>query len=105
MDRLQPLKLLLGIEGNEQDALLELILDKAEDFICHYCHVEQISTEMAYLLLDIAVFYYNRLGTEGENSRTEGGVRRDFGGSEQDMPQSIRRSLAAFTRVTSLLEV
>lgn len=37
---LEKLKLLLGISGEQQDALLQFTLDDVEDMICAYCNIE-----------------------------------------------------------------
>ena len=54
--------------------------------------------------LDLGVLYYNRLGAEGESGRSEGGIRRDFGSLNQDLPRSLLTELNRYTRVISVIE-
>jgi hypothetical protein len=101
---LDRLKLLLGIDGECFDALLLLLLDKAESFICHYCQISKLPLALNSVCLDLAVLYYNRLGAEGESGRSEGGIRRDFGSLNQDLPRSLLTELNRYTRVISVIE-
>lgn len=101
---LDQLKLLLGIEGECFDALLLLLLDKAESFICHYCQVPKLPLALGSACLDLAVLYYNRMGAEGESGRSEGGIRREFGSLNQDLPRSLLTELNRYARVASIIE-
>ena len=79
-EQLRNLKLLLGIdaEDEEQDELLELYLNQAMDEILSFCNRTDLVGGMQYIILDLAVIRFNRAGTEGETSRTEGGVSQSF---------------------------
>jgi len=95
---------LLGLNSSSQDDLLLLILSKAESYICHYCRLTELPSSLTGALLDLAVIYYNRLGTEGEESRNEGGISRDFGSLGQNLPQSFLAQLAPYVMVGTVME-
>ncbi len=98
------LKLLLGLDGSSQDDLLLLLLEKASDYICGYCRIRELAAGLEGALLDLAVIYYNRLGTEGEVSRSEGGVGREFGSLDQDLPKSFLAQLSPYVMVGTVME-
>lgn len=94
-EQLRNLKLLLGIdtEDEEQDELLELYLNQSMDEILSFCNRTDLVGGMQYIILDLAVIRFNRAGTEGETSRTEGGVSQSF---ISGLPENIQQRLARF---------
>ena len=67
------------IEGSPGTALLGQLIDDAEAWALAYTGRTYIPDRlMLNTIGDLAVIAYNRLGTEGETSRTEGGERYDF---------------------------
>lgn len=69
---LNNLKLMLNIKDNNDDELLKLLLSKAENYIKAYTQRSQLDDSLKTIAVDVAVVFYNRLGTEGENSRNVG---------------------------------
>lgn len=59
MERLEKLKLILGIEGTEQDALLEYLLESTEQKILNYCNLDELPTELENVLVEMAARFYN----------------------------------------------
>jgi len=93
---LDNLKTLLGINDAKQDALLTLILSKASQYILNRCNITTVPTALESVQVDIAVVAYNRLGTEGETSRSEGGLSTAFA---KGMPKAINDELSMFAQV------
>lgn len=92
---LEKLKSLLGISDTSKDTLLLLLIDNAEQEYLSYTHrKEAIGVEN--LLIQMAVYNYNRLGTEGVDSENYSGV--SFGYST-DYPESIIRQLKSHRKV------
>jgi hypothetical protein len=58
MERLEKLKLILGIEGTEQDALLLYQLQVTESFILNYCNINVLPTELEEALVEMAADNY-----------------------------------------------
>lgn len=93
---LEKLKLLLGITGGEKDALLVLLLEKAEGYTLNYCGIDARPAALDGVVLDLAVIYYNRMGIEGEQSRSEGSVSRSlFAG---DIPPGLTAQLNRYRK-------
>lgn len=75
MDNLEKLKILTG-EQNE--ALLSLLLSEAEDFVKSYTNRTWIPKNLEKPVLDLSIIAYNRRGTEGELGRSGGGESYTF---------------------------
>lgn len=93
MDQLQKLKIRLNIKTNDEDDLLNLLLEDAENEILDYCNRDILPDKAQALQRELAVVYYNRLGSEGESSRSEGGVSVNY---ITDIPSGIKSRLNAF---------
>lgn len=75
MTEIEKLKILTG-ESDEE--LLSLLLSDAEDFALSYTNRTQIVSGMQKTIRDLAVIALNRMGTEGESGRSEGGESYSF---------------------------
>lgn len=95
---LEKLKILLSIEGDEKDDLLTLIIDQATEFATNYTHSEDL-VSLCPVILKMAVFDYNRLGTEGLNSEGYSGVSFNYA---DDYPEYILRLLRSKRRIITL---
>ena len=73
MTDIEKLKKLTG-EGD--DILLSLLLDEATAFVLSYTGRTKIVTGLEKAVRDLAVIALNRMGTEGEASRSGGGGGR-----------------------------
>lgn len=90
----------LKIRLNEEDTvLLEQLLEDAETEILDYCNREVLLPRMLGLQRELAVIYYNRLGSEGESSRSEGGVSVSY---STDIPENIKRRLNSYRRLKAV---
>ena len=93
---LDDLKTLLGITNAQQDSLLTLLLSKSSTYILNRCNIDAVPTGLESAQVDIAVVIFNRLGTEGETSRSEGGLSTAFA---KDMPKTITDELSMFAKI------
>ncbi|WP_196002009.1 phage head-tail connector protein [Clostridium sp. 1001271B_151109_B4] len=90
----------LKIRTNEDDViLLNQILEDAEAEILDYCNRDILLPRMLGLQRELAVIYYNRLGSEGESSRSEGGVSISY---STDIPENIKRRLNSYRRLKAV---
>ena len=89
------LLVLLGnpCECNEETA--EVCLDMATSKVLDYIGREALPKGAESIVIQLAVIYYNRLGNEGETSRTEGGISQSF---NADIPADILRQLYNYPR-------
>lgn len=95
MSNLEKLKLRLGISSDKEDLVLELILEDAKAEIIDYCRIEEFSNILEPLQRELAIIYFNRQGTEGEVSRSEGGISISYG---TDIPENLKARLNRYRK-------
>lgn len=80
MEKLNNLKLRLGIEGASKDAILSSLLNSARIYILSYTGRNAKSWLEIFddLQLKIAIVDYNRLGIENLSSQSEGSVSNSY---------------------------
>ena len=74
-----------------QEMIEALMLD-AKDMICAYTRRASVPDQLTGALVRLTVILYNRMGTEGETSHSEGGVSRAMEG----MPGEIEKQLKPY---------
>ena len=99
MAQLEKLKIRLEIKDTTQDELFNMVLEDAETEILDYCNRDVILPRMLGLQRELAIVYYNRLGSEGESSRSEGGVSVSY---STDIPENIKRRLNSYRRLKAV---
>lgn len=91
MTQIEKLKLRLGEDVDEN--LLELLLEDAESEILDYTNRTALTDKMEGLQRELAIIYYNRQGSEGEASRSEGGISVSY---STEIPERIKSRLTAY---------
>lgn len=77
------------LTGESDEDLLSLLLNDAEEFLLNEMNRTWLPDRLQKVKRDIAVIAYNRLGTEGESSRTEAGESYTF----ESLPAHIRSAI------------
>lgn len=78
--------LVLNKLTNEKDEdLLRVLLEDAESFVLLYTGRYVVPDVLRKTVRDLALIAYNRLGTEGESGRSDGGESYNF----NDAPKQI----------------
>lgn len=74
MTTLEEVKLLLGITDNSKDDLLNLLIKNATTQVLSYLTpIEVVPDELSYIVSELVVIRYNRIGSEGlTNESVEG---------------------------------
>lgn len=75
MTELEKLKLLTG---ERDESLLSLLLADAEEYVLAYTNRTVLPAALEKTVRDLAVIALNRMGTEGESGRSEGGESYSF---------------------------
>ena len=76
---LDKLMILLGISANDdKEELLELLIKNAKAFATFYCNLPEYSSDMDFIIIKMVVEDYNKLGSEGLNSRSFSGVSESY---------------------------
>lgn len=94
MTQLEKLKIKLP---DTDDKLLTQLLEDAENDILDYTNRNVLLPKMEGLQRDLAIIYYNRLGSEGEASRSEGSISVSY-----EMPESIKSRLKSYRRLKAV---
>lgn len=83
---------MLGKITGESDAeLLSLLLTLAEEKVLSLANRTKMIYPLKPAVRDWAVVAYNRLGMQGETSRSEGGISSAFAEIPKDIDQMIKR--------------
>lgn len=82
---LDNLKLLLGIDDSDMDDKLKLIISNATSRLKLLLGGIDPPESMDYIILEVAVMRFNRIGSEGLSSHTVEGESLSFAGSDFDM--------------------
>lgn len=95
MTQLEKLKIRLGISKTDtlKDDLLNMLLEDAGNEILDYTNRDALIAKVEGLQRELAITYYNRQGSEGESSRSEGGISVSY---SIEIPASIKSRLNAF---------
>lgn len=87
---LENLKLLLGIDTSDKDTLLKLIISSATARLKTLLGGIEPPDSLNYIIVDVSIRRYNRIGSEGMSSHTVEGesitfTASDFAGFEDDI--------------------
>ena len=81
---LNNLKLFLGIEGEERDSLLKLIIANTTARLKLLLGGIEPPESMDYIVLEVCVMRYNRIGSEGLTAHSVEGESQNFVDSDFD---------------------
>ena len=79
------------LTGERDEVLLQILLDDAEQFVLSYTGRTRIVTGLEKAVRDLAVIALNRMGTEGESSRSEGGESYSFDSAPSQIYDVLNR--------------
>lgn len=95
---LEKIKLLLGLKDESKDNLLTILIETAIDEALAYTHRDCVD-ELDTSIIQMVVYKYNRIGTEGVDSENYSGVSFNY---SADYPESIMRGLRSKRKVVVL---
>lgn len=79
------------LTGESDDILLSLLLEEATAFVLSYTGRTKIVTGLEKAVRDLAVIALNRIGTEGEASRSGGGESYSFDNAPKHIYNTLDR--------------
>lgn len=89
MNVLDKLKTMLGIDV--EDALLDdklnIILENSQSMLLSFLpeDINQVPDELAYIVLELAIIRFNRVGNEGMKAYSQEGESITYGTGEEDI--------------------
>lgn len=79
------------LTGETDEELLKVLLEDAQQFVLSYTHRTRIVTGLEKAVRDLAVIALNRMGTEGETGRSEGGESYSFDAAPRQIYDVLNR--------------
>lgn len=95
---LNKIKILLGIADDSKDELLRILLDQTAEEVVNYTHNYELD-KLENVIINIAIWKYNRIGSEGLNSENYSGVSFSYA---SEYPDAILKQLQAYRRIRTL---
>ncbi len=83
--------MLKKITGEKDEELLSLLLTMAEEKVLSLANRTKMVYPLKPAVREWAVVAYNRLGMQGETSRSEGGISSAFAEIPKDIEDAIKR--------------
>lgn len=96
MAQLDKLKARLGIKDASQDALLESILEDVGADMLAFTNRTELLPSMNSLQIKIAIIEYNKQGSEGMSSQSQGGISQAW---VDGLPNDVQSTLTSFRRL------
>lgn len=97
-ERLEKLKMLLGIEGTDEDERLTFILESTEQKILNYCNIKSLPAELENVLIEMSADYYNT--SDGVASSVQiGDTSIQYRRDEDSIIREYKAQLHRFRRV------
>lgn len=92
-EKLEKLRLMLDPSDTTSDAIANAFLEAAEKAVIQIAYpfgdgTETLPSKYEYEQIEIAAYFLNKRGAEGETSHSEGGVNRVF--ETGDIPNSLK---------------
>lgn len=79
------------LTGESDTDLLELLLEDAKSFVLAYTNRTRMIPELERPVRELAVIALNRMGTEGETSRSGGGISSSFDNAPKQVYDILKR--------------
>lgn len=91
MTLLDNLKLLLDLNDTELDVKLNLIIEQSEKKVLAYLpNVTSVPYELSYIVLELSVVRFNRIGNEGMTNYSQDGESIAYGADMSDYEADIK---------------
>lgn len=79
---LNRIKVLLGITNNDNEELLREIIEITEAKILNYINSSELPKQLEFILVELSIKRFNRIGSEGFTSETVDGKTMSYEESE-----------------------
>lgn len=93
---LTKIKLLLGISGTSKDALLDQLIDNAEEFAVNFTNNPEALGHLSGAITLMVLHDYNRIGSEGVASENYSGASFTY---LSEYPEGIMKQLRQYRKV------
>lgn len=84
-------EILQKLTGENDDELIEILLTDAESFVLSYTNRAMLIPGLERTVRDLVVIALNRMGTEGESGRSDGGESYSFDSAPKHIYDVLNR--------------
>lgn len=84
-------EILQKLTGEKDEELLEILLTDAESFVLSYTNRTMLIPGLERTVRDLAIIALNRMGTEGESGRSDGGESYSFDSAPKHIYDVLNR--------------
>ena len=75
---LEKIKLLLGLSGDQEDELIMTLISLCKDEAYVYCNLHEYDSKLDYIIIQMVIERYNRMGSEGAESQSTDGISTSY---------------------------
>ena len=75
---LDKIKILLNIQDDAQDELLSTLMGLCREEAYIYCNLPAYSEKLDFVVIQMVIERYNRIGSEGTTSQSSSGVSAEY---------------------------
>jgi hypothetical protein len=75
---LDKIKILLNIQDDAQDELLSTLMGLCREEAYVYCNLPAYNEKLDFVVIQMVIERYNRIGSEGTTSQSSSGVSADY---------------------------
>ena len=75
---LDKIKILLNIQDDAQDELLSTLMGLCREEAYVYCNLPAYDEKLDFVVIQMVIERYNRIGSEGTTSQSSSGVSADY---------------------------
>lgn len=93
---LEKIKLLLSIMNDDDDALLSTLIMLCKEEAYVYCNLEDYDEKLDFIVIQMVIERFNRIGSEGATSQTTSGVSVEY---DSFYSEKVRRLLNKYRKV------
>jgi hypothetical protein len=75
---IKTIKVLLNIKGTEKDNLLNTLISLKSGKVTAALHSETVPAALEYVIIELVINHYNKLGSEGLSAESVEGISRTY---------------------------
>lgn len=96
---LDKIKILLNIQDDAQDELLSTLMGLCREEAYVYCNLPAYAEKLDFVVIQMVIERYNRIGSEGTTSQSSSGASADYDSFYSD---KVVRLLNKYRRVKTI---
>lgn len=87
---LNEVKITLGLSSSDKDELLSSLIQRSSNQVTNHINEKTLPNELEYIVIELAIARYNRIGSEGIKSENSDGVSFSY---KDDLLEDYKKDL------------